>query len=430
MSLIRILLTICFYVSFYHLYLAHSNNQSSISEKERSPFLSKYLFYDINPPEGFNLRRDVYMRLAVFMKSLESHSSQWHLVLPPWAHLYHWKSIEEVGVQNIIPWNEFFDVESMKRYTQVLEMHEVLKEIQDPSLDVVLVLQNFKDAFTESWSWEDKWEFSECINGGSNKYTYKNGKYYSDFWGYNNVTAKELYCVSFQGQAKKLVDIFDSIDRRLVMIDHAEIVLHDWFGNAEYWRCRRSMRFSNHLVNAAHEFREYFLNSTDVFDRTVRPLKWEDEILHRNAVGGNYLSVHLRRQDFEISRNDEIPNVEEASWQISRKLEELKLTQVFISTDGSVNFIKELQNKLLKYKVVYLEKNSANKKKYKDGGLAIIDQIICSHARYFIGSYESTFSFRIQEEREILGFPVESTFNRFCGSLKKCSQPTKWLIVH
>ncbi|KAJ8948690.1 hypothetical protein NQ317_007568 [Molorchus minor] len=25
-----------------------------------------YLFYDVNPPEGFNLRRDVYMRLAIF----------------------------------------------------------------------------------------------------------------------------------------------------------------------------------------------------------------------------------------------------------------------------------------------------------------------------------------------------------------------------
>jgi hypothetical protein len=43
----------------------------------------------------------------------------------------------------------------------------------------------------------------------------------------------------------------------------------------------------------------------------------------------------------------------------------------------------------------------------KDGGIAIIDQLIASHAKYFIGSYESTFSFRIQEEREIMGFPAK-----------------------
>lgn len=48
---------------------------------------------------------------------------------------------------------------------------------------------------------------------------------------------------------------------------------------------------------------------------------------------------------------------------------------------------------------------------------------------YFIGTSQSTFSFRIQEEREILGFPVETTFNCFCGDNNKgCTQPTKWRI--
>lgn len=71
------------------------------------------------------------------------------------------------------------------------------------------------------------------------------------------------------------------------------------------------------------------------------------------------------------------------------------------------------------------------KKKVKDGGLAIIDQWIAAHARYFVGSYESTFSFRIQEEREILGFDPATTFNRLCGSGEKvCTQPTKWRIAY
>ena len=29
---------------------------------------SRYILYDVNPGEGFNLRRDVYMRMAVFVR--------------------------------------------------------------------------------------------------------------------------------------------------------------------------------------------------------------------------------------------------------------------------------------------------------------------------------------------------------------------------
>lgn len=70
--------------------------------------------------------------------------------------------------------------------------------------------------------------------------------------------------------------------------------------------------------------------------------------------------------------------------------------------------------------------------KYMDGGVAIIDQWICAHARYFTGTHLSTFSFRIQEEREILGFKTETTFNRLCKEEegKDCEKPSKWPIVY
>lgn len=48
---------------------------------------SRYILYDVNPPEGFNLRRDVYVRVAVFVKKLleENEEFDWNLVLPPWG---------------------------------------------------------------------------------------------------------------------------------------------------------------------------------------------------------------------------------------------------------------------------------------------------------------------------------------------------------
>lgn len=48
-----------------------------------------------------------------------------------------------------------------------------------------------------------------------------------------------------------------------------------------------------------------------------------------------------------------------------------------------------------------------------------------------MGTSVSTFTFRINEEREILGFEPKMTFNRFCGdSQEDCEQPTKWTIKY
>ena len=70
--------------------------------------------------------------------------------------------------------------------------------------------------------------------------------------------------------------------------------------------------------------------------------------------------------------------------------------------------------------------------KYGDGGVAIIHQWICAHASYFVGTCDSTFSFRIHEERDILGFHGDQTFNCLCGDkeLGKCEQPSKWRVVY
>lgn len=66
-----------------------------------------YILYDVNPVEGFNLRRDVYIRMAVFVHNLRK-KSIFHnvkLVLPPFPRLYHWKS--SYLDQNLIFWNHF-----------------------------------------------------------------------------------------------------------------------------------------------------------------------------------------------------------------------------------------------------------------------------------------------------------------------------------
>ena len=61
------------------------------------------------------------------------------------------------------------------------------------------------------------------------------------------------------------------------MIDHAEIVVHDGFGDELYWKCRRSMRFAANLVNEADKFRTKYLGCNDSTDNTIRPFNWEND---------------------------------------------------------------------------------------------------------------------------------------------------------
>lgn len=61
------------------------------------------------------------------------------------------------------------------------------------------------------------------------------------------------------------------------MFDHAEVALHDTFGDALYWKARRSMRFASDLMKLAASFRMEYLNSTDETDGTIRPDDWREE---------------------------------------------------------------------------------------------------------------------------------------------------------
>jgi len=220
------------------------------------------------------------------------------------------------------------------------------------------------------------------------------------------------------------------------MIDRAETLLFDSFGDSNYWKCRRSMRFASKLVKKSEELRAVLLNSDDESDRTKISPDWrQTKKLHSSAIGGPYLAVHLRRGDFLYSRESNIISLHKVAEQIRVELLRSNLTTVYLATDGSADEIQELRSNLNEYELfVYRPSDLAELYEFKDGGVAIIDQLICAHARYFIGTFESTFSLRIQEEREILGFHPDTTFNILCvennSQNKKQCKSTKWLIKY
>ena len=144
------------------------------------------------------------------------------------------------------------------------------------------------------------------------------------------------------------------------------------------------------------------------------------------------MCAHVRRKDYVYSRKDQIPDLQSAADQLKRKCQEHEVNKVFLATDAPEREVEQLRNSLGNdINLVKYSPSNGVLQKYKDGGIAILDQIICSNAKYFLGSYESTFTFRIQEEREIRGFAVENTFDMFCKTGEfNCRKGSVWKIVY
>lgn len=144
--------------------------------------------------------------------------------MPPWHRLYHWRSSNLE--QDHIPWNTFFDVDSINKVTPVIELHEFLDSmlyfydnhfITDifiqilnlivnglRSLDVQVTLQDFNLKSNEQYlDFSDKWEITSC-----------KGLVQTEFWNLNNLTFTESICISFQGVSTQLADIIDKLQPR------------------------------------------------------------------------------------------------------------------------------------------------------------------------------------------------------------------------
>ncbi|XP_063423390.1 GDP-fucose protein O-fucosyltransferase 2-like isoform X2 [Mytilus trossulus] len=389
----------------------------------------RYLLYDVNPGEGFNLRRDVFMRVANLVKLLNE-DEPWVLVLPPWGRLYHWKSQDLNQIK--VRWSTFFDLASLREHIPVIEFEDYLTVMGEEVVDEIYYLQRYKEGWTNG-KWEEKMDIRECID----RVPYQkdeNGKWRGWFFGYENVYAKKFACLSVQSEAGNMKSfLMKNTTSRSVMLERAEQVIHGQYSefSSMFWIARRSMVFAKHLRDIGDEFRKEYLDSTDENDKTILS-KWpEMKKNHGDAKGGPYLSVHLRRKDYLYAHKEQVPSLKYAAKQIKELLKKNKLKKVFIASDCDENDFETLKGFFKKAEIYRYKPTQEIREKYKDGGVAIIDQWIAAHARHFVGTYVSTFSFRIQEEREILGFDPETTFNRLCSeSEEECEQPSKWKIVY
>ena len=200
-------------------------------------------------------------------------------------------------------------------------------------------------------------------------------------------------------------------------------------------QARKSMVYAKELREEGNRFME------KKFHYTPDSGKGRQKLL----TPGPFLAVHLRRADYHYARPNDIPSIEGAAQQLNKLKKETGLKDVFLASDADKKGLHiilrvteyysyhSIERKLLKKlvkNVVWYEPEVHHL--YGDGGVAIIDQWICAHASYFVGSYESTFSFRIREDRQLLGRTKEDTFNDICGvkddenDPHSCEKPSHW----
>ncbi|MCL4127372.1 UNVERIFIED_CONTAM: hypothetical protein GTU68_046435 [Idotea baltica] len=156
----------------------------------------RYLLFNVNPGEGFNLRRDVYLRIANLVHKLND-IEPWTLVLPPWGNLYHWKNTPRLV---FYPWGEFFDIGSLQKWIPVMEFEDFWNG-ENGHVDSAYILQNFEDMWEKEWV--ERYEVAKCFD----KQVYRknsDGKWFNNLWN-RPVIFSNFSCLSFQGMAKTII---------------------------------------------------------------------------------------------------------------------------------------------------------------------------------------------------------------------------------
>lgn len=194
-------------------------NKCALFDGETAPV---FILYDVNTMEGFNLRRDVYIRLAVFISALRQSNVQYQnafLVLPPFHQLYHWNVANQYADNSnqVIFWNHFFDLHSMNTYTPILDMWQYFELMRDCynatdvdgiRIDHVFKLRHFQSMF-ESGRFTERFEVD--TDGCDRRW---HGQFI-DLYG--NFSIADVHCVQFQGSASLLKDLLGQFQSRYEM---------------------------------------------------------------------------------------------------------------------------------------------------------------------------------------------------------------------
>ncbi|EUD67916.1 hypothetical protein C922_01528 [Plasmodium inui San Antonio 1] len=346
----------------------------------------KYVLYDVNIGEGFNLQKEVLYRvaLAVYYLNKEERTNVYYLVLPPWCYVTHWGMQE---THNRIKWDLFFNLKALQNVIPVMEYTEYEGQF-GPHADYIL---SYRHAI-EDWSKrKEKKSFQVVDIDKCNVKDYKLKKNlckncdhkYSVVYSGNctNVKGKKTECFEFffitsYFVSSTLSDIFH-YDTDSVLIKHGSSILVAFMNELEEANLEDVLPYSEYLINEGNQFVEKTFKSSN-----------------------NYISCHLRYTDFRKIAKYDVSPVAISLLKLLYIMFLRKSDIIFVSTDEKKEVKKVIDRQFPQFKHFFFFYEN---EKLHTGQVAIVDQWICTRSGTFVGNIFSRFSIHIKWERSLIG---------------------------
>ncbi|CAA9987362.1 GDP-fucose protein O-fucosyltransferase 2, putative [Plasmodium knowlesi strain H] len=358
----------------------------------------KYILYDVNLGEGFNLQKEVLYRvaLAVYYLNQEVRTQVHYLVLPPWCYLTHWGREKK---HNRIKWSVFFNMKVLQNVIPVIEYTEYEKEF-GPHADYILSYRHFIGDWSKmnekkSFQFLDI-EKCHVENYKLKKNLCKNCDYkYSVVYSGNcaNVKGKKTECLEFffitsYFVSSTLSDIFH-YDIDSVLIKHGSNILVSFVNELVEANLEDVLPYSEDLINEGNQFVEKNFKSNN-----------------------NYISCHLRYTDFRKISTYDVSPIEISLLKLLYIMFLRKSSIIFVSTDEKKQVKKVIDRQFSQYKNFFFFYEN---EKLHTGQVAIIDQWICIRSGTFVGNIFSRFSMHIKWERSLIGKGGQDHNLDLCG---------------
>lgn len=344
------------------------------------------------------MRRNTFLRAAALIRAVQAQDTrEWTLVLPPMTS-HGWTDNDHDSRRGFLPWSRFLDLDGMRRiHPRIIELDEYMQRHGGGNTVNATVLAKVCDPAESSCKCK-----MDRVRGWPGVGGFAPSRKNSDeeeacvehplVLGIARVRFPDhLVCLPdtwLEADDPRVVQALLRPDLRESVYFHDKEQMVD--RDALFWEMRRHIAFSAHLVELAHHFHDRYMNSE------------------------GYLALHLRRGDFLTAHAGLVPSLLEVVKIARAVLKEQGLQQVFVATDGTRG-----RGHGAHADVAYLRKRMPSGIKVfsyapeKDvqlhmGEVALVEQLLCAEAAYFIGTQTSMFSDLVLQERAVHGKAVKS----------------------
>ncbi|CDU17496.1 hypothetical protein YYC_02674 [Plasmodium yoelii 17X] len=372
-------------------------NKNDVYLNDKFYFLKKkkYLLYDVNIGEGFNLQKEVLYRMSLVIYQLNKRDKEYiyYLVLPPWCYLSHWTNKRHDNLE----WNIFLNIDIIKNVIPIIEFSDYKKLYGDVT-DFIISFKYLLDSYGQKGKYYHVLPFDKCyIENYKFKIICENCDYkYSVTYSGNctHIKGKNTLCYGDYIVTSYLVNF----------------VVHKLF----YIHNINSILIKNSSVVLVPFPTELFENNIeDILLFNERLIYNGNNYIKEILKNSNYISCHLRYSDFKKITSYDIPSVQLAIFKLLYIMFMNNKEKIFISTDEkkNVQYIINKHFKQFKHFFHFYE----NKDNYHEGQVAIIEQWICANSSIFVGNIFSRFTMHIIWERYLITKGNENQNLDLCG---------------